>query len=147
MGISPLSAKLAVKMNAIAVLFSVFALANAMTTLPHHGHHNHGGHTHEPDEKDSIQFAYDHTNHQMAAMLGHQCYLYTVTPQEQIDVHTHTGLLSLEFQIMHMIENLAAQTTMPMTTVLPTTIIMRAVHHNIHSGHLCHDAKHVVNLN
>ncbi|XP_063402028.1 uncharacterized protein LOC134686291 [Mytilus trossulus] len=97
----------------VTQVFCATTMAPDMTTKHHnHHHHSHGTHgtrpTREPVEADKHYFKYDPTSHLMMAVNAKACYIYTMSSQESMDVHTVHGLHALEIKLITMIDDATA---------------------------------------
>ncbi|XP_033764182.1 uncharacterized protein LOC117345257 [Pecten maximus] len=79
-------------------LVCLVALATCATAqiFELHGHHEHG-------EYGSFTFHYDATSHYLVGRTRHNCYLMSLGPNEQLDVHTNTGLEKSELKMIQLI--------------------------------------------
>uniref|UniRef100_A0A194AKH3 Uncharacterized protein n=1 Tax=Pinctada fucata TaxID=50426 RepID=A0A194AKH3_PINFU len=92
----------------------------ATTMKPHHSHASHASHghhthgvkpTHEPDVHHGYQFHYDHSTHMIVMRVGHKCYLHPMDAQQQMDIHTAHGLVTIEKMLIDKLD-MGTQTTM-----------------------------------
>ncbi|XP_060072137.1 uncharacterized protein LOC132552009 [Ylistrum balloti] len=61
-----------------------------------HGHHNH-------EEHGTFTFFYDSQSHYLVGRTTHTCYFMSLSPTEQHDVHTNSGLEQSELKMIQMI--------------------------------------------
>ncbi|KAL3855736.1 hypothetical protein ACJMK2_014941 [Sinanodonta woodiana] len=81
-------------MKCIIILTVLVGLSYQMTT-PHNIRT-----THEPSVTQQYIFHYDYLTHKMVVHKDKNCYIFTLTDQERIDVHTDSGLTALEVQFL-----------------------------------------------
>lgn len=91
------------------IVFCTISIITGTTTKAHHGHHHHTanpiGSTKEPIEKEDFSFKYDPVSHVMVAKTHQVCYIYKMTQQEIVDVHTTHGLRTLEIKMLQAIDD------------------------------------------
>ncbi|VDH93135.1 Hypothetical predicted protein [Mytilus galloprovincialis] len=81
----------------IALVFAVFSVTDAMTTMMTHTHHS----TREPYEKDSLAFYFDDTSNYLILKTKGYCYFMALTFAEQHMVHNPDGMRRIETQMFH----------------------------------------------
>ncbi|XP_069113014.1 uncharacterized protein [Argopecten irradians] len=80
-------------------LVCVVALATCVAAQIFNLHGNH----HEHGELGSFSFYYDAQSHYLIGRTHHNCYFMSLSPTEQHDVHTNSGLESSELKMIQMI--------------------------------------------
>ncbi|KAL3855735.1 hypothetical protein ACJMK2_014940 [Sinanodonta woodiana] len=99
-------------MRIIIVFVAIISLSYQMTTVhhtihltAHHtSHHTNGPYTtHEPSITQQYTFHYTQVTQKMFVRKDMNCYIFLLTVQERINVHTDSGLRALEVQFIQMI--------------------------------------------
>ncbi|KAK3580363.1 hypothetical protein CHS0354_014841 [Potamilus streckersoni] len=98
------------RMKCVIIFAALFGLSYQQTT--HQPHHTHAPHaslaphaTHEPNVHEQFIFHYDYLTHKMFVISGHNCYIFTLSDQEKLDVHTDAGMTTLEAKLLPMLDS------------------------------------------
>ncbi|KAL3855610.1 hypothetical protein ACJMK2_014938 [Sinanodonta woodiana] len=88
-------------MKCIILIATLVGLSYQMSTTHAPVHHTRS--THEPTVHQSYTFSYDHVTHKMVVHKERDCYIFMLTDQEKLDVHTDAGLTALEVKFLQLI--------------------------------------------
>ncbi|KAL3855607.1 hypothetical protein ACJMK2_014814 [Sinanodonta woodiana] len=86
-------------MKVVVVLAALIAVSYGQTHHPH----TVTGSTHEPNVHEAFNFFYDFHTHNMMVINHQKCYIFPLSDQEKLDVHTDSGLTALELKFLPMV--------------------------------------------
>ncbi|KAL3855729.1 hypothetical protein ACJMK2_014934 [Sinanodonta woodiana] len=82
-------------MKFVIILAALIAFSYGQTLHP----------SHEPSVHESFTFFYDYHTHKMMIINHQNCYIFTLTDQQKVDVHTDPGLTALELQLIPLVDS------------------------------------------
>ncbi|KAK3580370.1 hypothetical protein CHS0354_014848 [Potamilus streckersoni] len=86
-------------MKFVVVLAALITISYGQTHAPHTGS------THEPSVHQSFSFSYDYHTQKMVVVNHQNCYIFSLTDQEKLDVHTNTGMTTLELKLLPLVHS------------------------------------------
>ncbi|KAL3855612.1 hypothetical protein ACJMK2_014819 [Sinanodonta woodiana] len=102
-------------MRSIIVFCAVIGLSHQMTNEPPT--------TREPSVLRSYYFHYDYLTHKMLVHTNRNCFIFMLTAQERMEVHTDYGRTALEVHLLQMI-----------TTGTKTEVAKSSLEHSVTQG-------------
>ncbi|XP_052797744.1 uncharacterized protein LOC128229888 [Mya arenaria] len=118
---------------AVTLIAACWAATTVSNTHSTHAHTTHV--TREPTESETIFFQYNsHTHHLLIKThkqkQGYYCYIYALTDDERVQVHTDSGLRAIE---MHLLTLLTYAHTIDDVSTIKTSDVRMCSHFNAHA--------------
>ncbi|KAK3580364.1 hypothetical protein CHS0354_014842, partial [Potamilus streckersoni] len=126
------------RIKSVVIFAALVGLSHqaATTHAPLHPRVTHAVHTtHEPSVHETFSFHYDSSTHKMIILGSHNCYIFTLSEEQRMDVHTVIGMRTLEIKLLPFVDS---------TT--KTEVKMSSLDHHIQQ--ICgHDTLHYYTFN
>ncbi|KAL3855606.1 hypothetical protein ACJMK2_014813 [Sinanodonta woodiana] len=99
-------------MKVVVVLAALIAVSYGQTHHPH----TVTGSTHDPNVHEAFNFFYDFHTQKMMVTNHHNCYVFTLSDREKVDVHNDPGLTAIELKLLQMVDS-ATKTEVPKSSL------------------------------